>query len=63
MAVPVHNVGLASAPRTFFFCCKSFPYSQGQRTRHSVFGRTKDYAGATVVLIRCVEVPKMALWH
>eukprot|EP00959_Pyramimonas_sp_CCMP1952_P249873 5223708-Pyramimonas_sp.AAC.1 len=63
-AVPFQKVVLASAPRAFVYtCCKSsywFPWSTPQER---CFGRIQDYAGATFVLLRCVEIPQMAFWH
>eukprot|EP00959_Pyramimonas_sp_CCMP1952_P356617 7468324-Pyramimonas_sp.AAC.1 len=37
-----------------------FPRSAYQKL---CFGRIQDYAGATVMLILCVEIPNMAFWH
>eukprot|EP00959_Pyramimonas_sp_CCMP1952_P206176 4311665-Pyramimonas_sp.AAC.1 len=65
MAVSFQHVALALAPHTFVISCKKLQEFHGlPRSTHQkwCFGTIQDYAGATVMWIRCVEVPKMAFW-
>eukprot|EP00959_Pyramimonas_sp_CCMP1952_P396569 8308865-Pyramimonas_sp.AAC.1 len=46
--------------------CKKLPGLHGfpsSTCQKWCFERILDYAGATVMLVLCVEVPSMAFWH